>query len=160
MPPTFRKVVLDSSQNQRILCIAKHERWDCLTGFGLSRMDDLEHQLDREEERALRIGSDFDRDTRSAQLYGFLEIPFDDSGRFIMPEHLADLARIDGGLFFQGGGTFFTLWNPSRLFEMPDDWAAAKAACKAMMADTGKPAKKPGRAKPGAGSTAGRGDAG
>jgi MraZ protein len=146
LPPAFRKVVRDSSFDQRVLCLAKHERWDCLTGFGLSRMDDLEAQLDREEDRALAAGKPFDRDTRSAQLYGFLEIPFDDSGRFIMPEHLIELARIEGELFFQGGGNFFTLWNPDRLFEMPDDWAAAKAACKALMAEGAKPAR--GRARP------------
>ncbi|QQN74757.1 division/cell wall cluster transcriptional repressor MraZ [Croceicoccus sp. YJ47] len=139
LPPAFRKVVRESSDDARILCLAKHERWDCLTGFGLSRMDELEIQLDREEERALRMDREFDRDTRSAQLYGFLEIPFDESGRFIMPDHLIDLARIEGELFFQGGGAFFTLWNPARLFEMGDDWTAAKAACESLRGDAAKP---------------------
>lgn len=139
LPPAFRKVVRDSSHDQRILCVAKHDRWDCLSGFGLSRMDELEEQIDREEERAIRLGNDFDRDTRSAQLYGFMEVPFDDSGRFIMPDYLVDLGCLGDRVFFQGGGAFFTIWNPGKLMEMGNEWAAAKAACAAMMADDAKP---------------------
>ena len=41
----------------------------------------------------------------------------------------------DAGLFFQGGGRFFTLWNPEELMKMGDDWAAAKAACEALVGD-------------------------
>lgn len=142
LPPAFRKVVRDSSHDQRVLCLAKHDRYDCLTGFGLSRMDALEDQLDREEEKALRRQEDFDRDQRSAQLYGFHEIPFDDSGRFIMPDHLIELGGFEDQLFFQGGGTVFTLWNPENLFAMGEGWDAAKAACRAMMAEPQKGKRK------------------
>lgn len=134
LPPLFRKAVKESSDG-RFLCLMKHDRWDCLVGFGLSRKGELEEQLDREEERALRLGRDFDRETRSSQLNGFVELPFDDSGRFVMPEYLRTLADVEDGLFFQGGGRFFTLWNPDKLMAMGDDWAAAKAACQALVAD-------------------------
>lgn len=142
LPPAFRKVVKDSSYDQRTLCIAKHERWDCLTGFGLSRMDELDEQLDREEERAIRQNLEFDRDTRSAQLYGFMEVPFDESGRFIMPEYLIELGGLEEQVFFQGGGAFFTIWNPAKLEAMGPDWAAAKAACKALASESAKGRKK------------------
>lgn len=135
LPPLFRKAVKESSDG-RVLCLAKHDRWNCLVGFGLSRKEELEEQLDREEERALRLGRDFDRETRSSQLNGFVELPFDDSGRFVMPDYLRTLANVDEGLFVQGGGRFFTLWNPEELMQMGDDWAAAKAACQALVADT------------------------
>ena len=134
LPPLFRKAVKESSDG-RVLCLAKHDRWNCLVGFGLSRKEELEDQLDREEERALRLGRDFDRETRSSQLNGFLELPFDDSGRFVMPDYLRKLAEVEDGLFFQGGGRFFTLWNPEELMKMGDDWAAAKAACEALVGD-------------------------
>ena len=136
LPPAFRKAVKESSDG-RILCLDKHERWPCLVGFGLSRKGELEAQLDREEERSLRLGHDFDRDLRSSQLNGFAELPFDDSGRFVMPEYLRNLADIGTGLFFQGGGRFFTLWNPEALMKMGDEWAAAKAACSALAGDAG-----------------------
>ena len=134
LPPLFRKAVRESSDG-RILCLAKHDRWDCLTGFGLSRKLELETQLDREEERAIRTGADFDRDFRSMHLFGFAEIPFDDSGRFVIPEHLRNLAAIENGLYFQGAGRFFTIWNPEKLQSMGPDWAPAQAACASLLAD-------------------------
>ncbi|GMM93272.1 division/cell wall cluster transcriptional repressor MraZ [Qipengyuania sp. MTN3-11] len=134
LPPLFRKAVRESSDG-RVLCLAKHDRWNCLTGFGLSRKSELEAQLDREEDRALARGLDFDREVRSSQLNGFVELPFDDSGRFVMPEYLRDLGQIEDGLYFQGGGRFFTLWNPAELMRMGDEWAAAKAACAALVAE-------------------------
>lgn len=137
LPPLFRKAVRESSDG-RVLCLAKHDRWNCLVGFGLSRKPELEAQLDREEELASRSGREFDRETRSSQLNGFVELPFDDSGRFVMPEYLRKLANIGEGLFVQGGGRFFTLWNPDELAKMGDDWAAARAACAALVSETGK----------------------
>ncbi|PZT88898.1 MAG: division/cell wall cluster transcriptional repressor MraZ [Citromicrobium sp.] len=140
LPPLFRKAVKDSSDG-RVLCLMKHPTWNCLVGFGLSRKEELEAQLDREEDRATALGKDFDRDTRASQLFGFQELPFDDSGRFVMPDHLRTLGNVDEGLFFQGGGRFFTLWNPAELKKMGDEWAGAKAACDSFLAD-GKDRKK------------------
>ena len=134
LPPLFRKAVKDSSDG-RVLCLMKHPTWNCLVGFGLSRKDELEAQLDREEDRATALNKDFDRDTRASQLFGFQEMPFDDSGRFVMPDHLRSLANIEEGLYFQGGGRFFTLWNPAELAKMGDDWAGAKAACDSFLND-------------------------
>ena len=131
LPPLFRSAVKDSSDG-RVLCLDKHPRFSCLVGFGLSRMDELEAQLDREEDRA---GPEFDRDTRAAQLFGFARVPFDDSGRFVLPDHLRTLGNIDGAMFFQGGGRSFTIWNPAELMQMDDAWAAAKAACAQFLAE-------------------------
>lgn len=134
LPPLFRKAVKDSSDG-RILCLTKHDRWDCLTGFGLSRDAELQDQLDREEERAIRLGQDFDRDFRASHLYSYLQLPFDESGRFVMPEHLRMLAGIEDSLFFQGAGRFFTIWNPAKLAAMGPEWAAAQAACASLLAE-------------------------
>ncbi len=142
LPPQFRRVVKDSSGGARVLCLAKHDRWDCLTGFGLSRAGDLETQIDREEELAAARGTDFDRELRAIQLYGFAEVPFDDSGRFIMPEHLIGLARIDDGLYFQGAGGVFTIWNPAQLAAMGNGWEAAQGACLALVADAAAKERK------------------
>ena len=54
LPPAFRKAVKDSSGGNRTLCLAAHDRFDCLIGFGLSRTEKLNAQLEREEERAIR----------------------------------------------------------------------------------------------------------
>jgi MraZ protein len=130
LPAAFRKAVRESSGDNRILCLAAHDRFDCLIGFGLSRVAQLHAQLDREEERAIRLGlHDFDRDVRAQQLFGFEQLPFDDSGRFVMPEHLRDLGKIGDGLYFQGAGDFFFIWNPDELARMGPEWKGAQAAC-------------------------------
>lgn len=134
LPPLFRKAVKESSDG-RVLCLAKHPLWNCLVGFGLSRKDELDAQIDREEEMAIRLNQTFDRDTRASQLFGFVELPFDESGRFVMPDHLRDLGRIEDGVYFQGGGRFFTLWNPAELNKMGDEWASARAACASFLAE-------------------------
>lgn len=141
LPPAFRKAVKESSDG-RILCLAKHERWNCLTGFGLSRRDELDAQIDREEDQAIRRGQDFDRDLRAMQLFGFIEIPFDESGRFIMPGHLVELGQLNDGVYFQGAGSFFTLWNPKELYAMGAGWEGAQAACRTLEAETSAKGRK------------------
>lgn len=137
LPPAFRKAVAQSSDD-KILCLAKHERWNCLTGFGLSRQSELMAQIDREEEIALTRDRDFDRDMRQSQLFGFTRLPFDTSGRFVMPDHLVQLGKLEDGVFFQGAGSFFTLWNPAELDKMGEGWEAAQAACRMLIAEGGK----------------------
>ena len=134
LPPAFRKAVRDSSDS-RVLCLAKHDRWHCLTGFGLSRKAEFDVQIAREEERALRLGRDFDVELRQMQLFGFTEVPFDDSGRFVIPDYLADLGQLDNGVYFQGAGSFFTLWNPAQLAKLGEGWEGAQAACTKLVAE-------------------------
>lgn len=142
LPPQFRKTVRESSDGNRTLCLGKHERWNCLTGFGLSRKDALYAQIDREETLAAQRGAEFDRDLRQLQLFGFTEVPFDDSGRFIMPDHLLELGKVADGLFFSGAGSFFTLWNPVELARMGSGWEGAQAACAMLAAEAGGKTKK------------------
>ena len=104
VPPDFRRIVKESSGGNRTLCLAKHDRWDCLIGFGLSREADLEKELDREQEAALRLGRDFDRELRSLDIYGFERIPFDESGRFTMPDFIKSEGQIADTLFYRGAG--------------------------------------------------------
>ncbi|KPP90466.1 division/cell wall cluster transcriptional repressor MraZ [Erythrobacter sp. HL-111] len=135
LPPTFRKAVKESSGGARTLCLAVHDKYDCLVGFGLSRIEELHQQLEREEERAIRLGQgDFDPDVRAQQLFGFEQIPFDDSGRFVMPEHLKDLGKIGDALYFHGAGRFFFAWNPDELARMDASFKGAQATCRALMA--------------------------
>ena len=130
LPPAFRKAVKESSGGSRTLCLGAHEKLDCLVGFGLSRIEKLNQRLEREEDNAVQMRDvSFDRDVRAAQLFGFEQLLFDDSGRFVMPEHLRDLGKIEGALFFQAAGEFFFVWSPDELARMGPEWKAAQAAC-------------------------------
>src|SRR5690606_31978767 len=100
-----------------------------------SRQSELMAQVDREEANAIARGQDFDRDTRQSQLFGFTRLPFDTSGRFVMPDHLVQLGKLEDGVFFQGAGRFFTVWNPAELYKMGEGWEGAQAACRMLEAE-------------------------
>lgn len=136
LPPTFRKLVKEASLGSRILCLNKHERWPCLTGFGTSRRNFIDEQVDKEEATALARGTAFDRDLRYGQLSGFLDVPFDESGRFVFPDYLAALAGLEDDVFFNGNGPFFTIWNPAALAKMGTGWEAMQAACTALASES------------------------
>jgi MraZ protein len=135
LPPSFRRQVKDASEGERTLCLAKHDRWPCLTGFGMSRLAEFAEQLDREEANALARATEFDRDLRASQLYGFLDLPFDESGRFVLPDHLAAMAELDGAAFFNGNGPFFTIWNPASLAAMGPGFEQMQRGCEALAAE-------------------------
>ena len=135
LPSAFRKAVKESSDGSRTLCLAAHGKFDCLIGYGLSHVGKLNEQLDREEERAIRLGdASFDRDVRAGQLFTYEQLPFDDSGRFVMPEHLRELGKVSDGLFFQAAGEFFFVWAPEELMRMGPEFKSAQAACAKLIA--------------------------
>lgn len=134
LPQPFRKEVIQASEGANVLCLAKHPKWTCLTGFGTLRTKGFEAELDREDERALRLGIDFERDVRSGQLWTFTKVMFDDSGRFQLPEKLigASVGNIGDQVYYRGGSPFFTIWNPAELAKMGAGWESDIAACEIM----------------------------
>lgn len=135
LPADFRNTVRTASGDQRILCLDKHHKLPCLVGFGLSRAESFADQILHEERVALERGEPFDPDERAAQLYGFLRTTFDELGRFVLPDHLAEQAQVGEALYFHGGGSNFTIWSPDVLFAMGPGWDSAKATCRALMAE-------------------------
>ncbi len=139
LPPAFRKAVKESSGGSRTLCLAAHGKYECLIGYGTSRIDELAEQLDLEHKNAIAMrDAEFDRDARAGQLFTYEELPFDDSGRFVMPEHLRELGKVEDGLFFQSAGAFFFVWAPDELMRMGAQFKAAQIACRRLMASAKK----------------------
>ena len=142
LPAALRKDVIASSEGERMLCLAKHHNWTCLIGFGLSRVETFDAFLDSEQDRATRLGKDFDRDALSMSLYGYESVPFDPSGRFVLNDDIAEVGNLTEEVFFHGAGEFFTLWEPAELYAMGPMFDAAKAACRRMQAEAAKARKK------------------
>ena len=142
LPPAFRNAIAPTDRDPRTLCLAKHDRWNCLTGFDIARTETFEAQLDREQDSAISLKKEFDRDLRSTQLWSFIDVPFDASGRFVLPDHLAELGNLRDEVFFHGAGEFFTLWSPDELAAMGQGWEGPQAACRKLAADIAKGRKK------------------
>lgn len=128
VPPAFRKKLIEASHGDRVLCVKKDPKQNCLNAFGTSREDALSEQLERDARRAEDRGDEFDYLTRSQQLFGYVDIKFDESGRFVLPKFLANLADIDTGIAFVGNGPELSLWNPDELFKMGPAWNATQQA--------------------------------
>lgn len=135
LPPDLRALVLAASNNAPILCVDEHARFPCLTGFGLSRTESFREQVAGEQRVALERGEPFDAELRASQLAAFQTARFDDSGRFILPDFLADAAGITDSLYFHGAGEQIFLWAPAQLMAMGAEWDGAKRKCKAVMAE-------------------------
>lgn len=135
LPPDFRKALRESGTDEtgavrKELCLQLHADFPCLIAFGLGREAELDDLLDREEENALRRGAEFNRQVRSSQLFGFLKVPFDDSGRFVLPPRFVKGAQIADQLYFQGAGAEFLIFNPVELMKLPAaEWRHAQLAC-------------------------------
>jgi MraZ protein len=142
LPAPFRKTARESSGNRPTLCLAAHDRWRCLIGFGLSRAETFEEQLEQEAADAARYNREFDRELRAMQLNNYTEVPFDDSGRFVLPQYLADPAGIGDEIYFQGSGANLVIFAPDELYKMGDGFQGFQNACRHMQAEAQK-AKKP-----------------
>ena len=148
LPPAIRKAVKESSGGAKTLCLGIEGEDECLTGFGTSRIDTLQQELNDARERAVRMNdTTFDYKARAQALFGFEQVPFDDSGRFVMPEYLRDLGMVGEGLFFQGAGDFFLVWDPEVLFKQGPSYRAAQASCRKLMAEAAAKAAKKGGGK-------------
>ncbi len=134
LPPQFRKPVWQSSGERNALYLVKHESWDCLIGFGDSRRYEILEDLEAQKNIARDRGEAFDYDTKASLVFGCLEVPFDGSGRFVVPAGLIGPGCVGEEMFFQGGGKFFSLWNPAALEKMGAEWVTAKSMC-ASLAD-------------------------
>ena len=148
LPPDFRNGIKLASGGIKTLCIARHhkwkEGWKCLVGFGVNYEADLEAELAREQELAAKIGKEIDVDRRRMSLFSFRKVPFDDSGRFVMPEALRKRAGIEEGIYLNGMGTHFTIWAPQILESLGEDFDDIWMDCEDAMAEAETKSRKRG----------------
>ena len=119
IPAGLRQAV-EANGDGRNLIIAKHESDPCLIGYDHGWSSLLHARLNRMEDREADAGRDYSRHNPNRRAFGLVEdVPFDASGRFIMPAMLRDRARIADLAFFIGTGDTFEIWNPRLLIETP-----------------------------------------
>lgn len=97
-----------------IVVIGFHERDACLIGYDTAYGDQLFERLDaRAQAHANDEGAPADRIVR-AGIAGE-PLPFDASGRFILPAFPRKRCGIGKYAFFYGMGNRFEIWDPARL---------------------------------------------
>ena len=118
--PAGLRQAIEANGDGRNLIIAKHESDPCLIGYDHGWSQLLHARLNRTEDREADAGRDYSRHNPNRRAFGLVEdIPFDASGRFIMPTMLRDRAQIGELAYFIGTGDTFEIWNPRLLIETP-----------------------------------------
>lgn len=137
VPAGLRQAV-EANGDGRNLIIAKHETDPCLIGYDRGWSALLHARLGRSEDRAADAGRDYDRHNANRRAFGLVEdVPFDASGRFILPPMLKERARLDDLALFLGAGDTFEIWNPRLLIDAPAMDAEIKDVARWLLASKG-----------------------
>ena len=119
VPAGIRQKVERRSDVHAIM-LASHEVSLCLAGFDVNYLKYLHRDNERrrlaEEERAPLAHY-----SRGRRLFGGAEeVPYDASGRIVLPAKLRKRARIETLALFVGMSATFELWNPHLALESED----------------------------------------
>ena len=136
--PAALRSVIEKNSDGRIVIIAKHQSDPCLSGYdrGWSRL--LHERLEREEDRERNAGRDFDYHNAYRRAFGLVEeVPYDTSGRFILPAFFRAKAQLTDLAFFYGTGSTFEIWSPTVLIDTPGIDEETKEVAAFLMAERG-----------------------
>lgn len=118
--PAPLRAVIERNSGERVVVLAIGDGDDCLIGYDGNWSDDLRADIRKAETRALDTGAEFDRKTPKRLGFGATEpVPFDISGRFILPPVFRKLGKLDDLAFFYATGDTFEIWNPHVLLAAP-----------------------------------------
>jgi MraZ protein len=119
IPASLRQVV-EQNGSARLLVIGKHDCDPCLIGYDSDWATHLHAQRTQRdsiqfEKNGAPTGSNPNR-----RAFGMTEdVPFDPSGRFVLPPFYKDRGKLNDLAFFLGTGDTFEIWNPLVLIETP-----------------------------------------
>jgi MraZ protein len=121
--PSFIRGVIERRSDAKAVVIGAHEVDPCLTAYdrGYARILHAENERRRliEEGQDSAPASHFSRARRT---FGLTEdVPYDPSGRIIMPPMMRRKGRIEDLALFVGVGGTFEIWNPYLALETGDD---------------------------------------
>jgi MraZ protein len=124
--PAFLRSVIERRGDARTITLAKHESFHCLSAYdpayaALKHLK-LERLLEKEETNA-----DAQLEYQQRNLMAFAateEVPYDSSGRIVLPPMMRRKGGIEEVALFLGTGETFQIWNPRLLLKdarIPED---------------------------------------
>jgi MraZ protein len=120
--PAFIRSVIERRSDARAVVIGPHEIANCLTGYdrGYARILHAENERRRLNEEAAG-GSAETHFARARRTFGLTEdVPYDTSGRIILPPMMRRKGQIDDLALFVGIGGTFEIWNPQLALQSGD----------------------------------------
>jgi MraZ protein len=118
--PAFIRSVIERRSDARAIIVGLHEVDPCLTAYDRNYARNLysENERRRLNEESADAQMHFSRARRT---FGVTEeVPYDTSGRIILPPMMRRKGRIDDLALFVGVGGTFEIWNPRLALESKD----------------------------------------
>ena len=133
IPNTLRAMLAKNSPREDgkdggTVLIAPHPEHRCLIAYDPGFVSVMKGQLERRQAADFERTNQFDYNILD-RAGGAEPLPFDGSGRFIMPAFERRYARIDKTAFFHGSFDWITIWSPKLLLETPGVDSYLKEAC-------------------------------
>jgi MraZ protein len=136
--PAPMRTVIERQAGERLLLLSDDSKRGCLRAADQGWSDRLYDRLSADAERALDAGREIDRDEVGAAAFGqFDEVPFDSSGRFILPPFLRGKGSLTDLAFFWAAGDTIEVWDPRTLLADPNADAGKKERCQYLMSERG-----------------------
>jgi MraZ protein len=119
--PSFLRSVVERRGDARTIVLAKHESFACLSAYDPAyaalKHAKLERLLEKEETNA-----DAQLEYQQRNLMAFAateEVPYDSSGRVVLPPMMRRKGKIEDLALFLGAGETFQIWNPALFLADP-----------------------------------------
>jgi len=119
--PSFIRSVVERRTDAKAIIIGAHEVDPCLTAYdrGYGRVLHAENERRRLMEEGQ--GSAGDHFARARRTFGLTEdVPYDPSGRIILPPMMRRKGQIEDFALFVGTGGTFEIWNPRLALKSKD----------------------------------------
>ena len=111
------------------IVVAVHEDQPCLVAYDPDYLLELKAELDKRVELSRGVDGKVDHNIKRAGANGEA-VPFDGSGRFIMPGFPRFYANIGANAFFHGTLDYIEIWDPKTLLSTPGVAPSMVAACR------------------------------
>ena len=124
--PAFLRSVIERRGDARTIVLAKHDNFEALSAYDPAYASLKHAKLERlAEKQETDPAADLEYARRTMMAFGATEeVPYDSSGRIVLPPMMRRKSGIEDLALFIGVGETFQLWNP-RLFladpNIPDD---------------------------------------
>jgi MraZ protein len=116
--------------------IGAHQKNRCLIAYDAGYLDVLTAKLEKRESENTAADGELDYNIKRRAAAG-VAVPFDGSGRFIMPAFPRFHANIGAHAFFYGVLDYVEIWDPKTLIETADAPDLMKQMARFYMAEQG-----------------------
>ncbi|WP_415642135.1 MraZ C-terminal domain-containing protein [Sphingomonas antarctica] len=129
--------MIERNSTEKIVLLGINEADGCVTGSDIGQSEVDYEKMERERERALEQNREPNLPVSADVMFGITEeLPFDSSGRFIIPPFFREEAGLTDLAFFLGRGDHFAIWNPQRVLDSGKD-AIVQRAVRSLLAQRG-----------------------